>query len=162
MRRRLHQGQKSSHLIQRPEQGSSALRWRLQVRRVQVVLIANPVRATLCSSALSSASTSEDQVFGEDFGITVQTLAELKAAQIPADVLTKLKTLQSRSFGAGDEFLQAIRAAIGSEQAERFKPLFLTKARTGLAFKGFQTRCTRRAKCKSKDMVPAPNQRLTA
>jgi hypothetical protein len=70
-----------------------------------------------------------------DYVITEQTLAALKAENVPDDVPAKLAGLKDRIFLATDEFLAALKNVLGEQQATQFQETILRHAanRTELA-----------------------------
>lgn len=59
------------------------------------------------------------------FKITDQTLADLQAAGVPADVVTDLEDLKDRIFRGQERFLAALREVIGSAQVAKHQTLIL-------------------------------------
>ncbi|HEV2915055.1 MAG TPA: phage tail sheath subtilisin-like domain-containing protein [Pyrinomonadaceae bacterium] len=66
------------------------------------------------------------------FIITEQTQTSLRAEGVPEEVLAKLEDKKEQVIKGTDRFVGVLADAIGTEQAERFKSLFLKYARRRL------------------------------
>ncbi|HYP27450.1 MAG TPA: putative baseplate assembly protein [Blastocatellia bacterium] len=64
-------------------------------------------------------------VLAVSFKITEQTLERLRSAAVAELVLQRLETLKGEEFSGEKVFLDAIKTAVGADDAERIKPLAL-------------------------------------
>ena len=62
------------------------------------------------------------------FTITENSLYELKAENVPNNVLRLLESIKDRELKGKKEFLESVKTAVGEEETETYEPLILKHA----------------------------------
>ena len=73
-------------------------------------------------------TTVNSEIIAVEFEITDQSFESLKSQRVPSDILLKLQTIKNREFSGEPIFLNALKTALGVEEAYKYKSVILKVA----------------------------------